>query len=101
MRIIKEYEWCQNYGIDCVTIDIYDNQIVILNGHKIIGISQMMDVIRTIRKYTNIFNKSDFKLISEWRAHNLLKTRDTNFNPDISTLEMIGYTILSLFYWKF
>ena len=72
MRLIKEYKWCKEYDIDCLTIDIYDDYITIWNSYKITKISHMLEVIETIRKYSRIYNRSNFQLVSEWRSHNLL-----------------------------
>ena len=72
MRLIKEYEWCKEYGIDCLAIDIYEGYITILDSYKITKISHMLEVIETIRQYSRIFNRSNFQLVSEWRSHNLL-----------------------------
>lgn len=106
MRIIKEYDWCQNYGIDCVTIDVYEDYITIWNSFKITKISHMLEVIETIRQYSRIYNRSNFQLVSEWRSHNLLydlnyetvKTKDVNFNPDVLWHENCLYIISSFFY---
>ena len=86
MRLIKEYEWCKEYNIDCLTIDIYEDYITIWNSYKITKISHMLEVIETIRQYSRIYNRSNFQLVSEWRSHNLLydlnyetaKTKDVN-----------------------
>lgn len=106
MRLIKEYEWCKEYDIDCLTIDICDDYITIWNSYKITKISHMLEVIETIRQYSRIYNRSNFQLVSEWRSHNLLydlnyetvKTKDVNFNPDVLWHENCLYIISSFFY---
>jgi hypothetical protein len=106
MRLIKEYEWCKEYDIDCLTIDICDDYITIWNSYKITKISHMLEVIETIRQYSRIYNRSNFQLVSEWRSHNLLydlnyetvKTKDVNFNPDVLWHENCLYVISSFFY---
>lgn len=106
MRLIKEYKWCKGYNIDYLTIDIYDDYITIWNGSKITKISHMLEVIETIRQYNRIYNRSNFKLVSKWRSHNLLydlnyetmKAKDVNFKPDVLWHENCLYVISSFFY---
>ena len=106
MRLIKEYEWCKEYNIDCLTIDISEDYITIWDSYKITKISHMLEVIETIRQYSSIYNRSNFQLVSEWRSHNLLydlnyetvKTKDVNFNPDVPWHENCLYIISSFFY---
>ena len=106
MRVIKEYAWCKEYGIDAVVIDIYDDYVTIWNSYKITNLSHMKEVIETIRQYSRIYNRTDFQLLSEWRGHNLLydlnyetvKTKDVNFNPDILWHEDCIYKIMYFLY---
>ena len=106
MRLIKEYEWCKEYGIDCLAIDIYEGYITILDSYKITKISHMLEVIETIRQYSQIFNRSNFQLVSEWRSHNLLydlnyeiaRTKNVDFNPDVLWYENCLFIISSFFY---
>ena len=109
IELVKEFAWCKDYDMNCVTIKIYSNAVTVYNSYKITKYKHMKEVVKWIKEYchlTNVTDRSTFSLISEWRAHNLLyklgyeKSRtahcDLNNEP---WYRKLGYFVLSLLYF--
>ena len=108
--IIKEFRWCKEYNIDCVTCHIGQNTVCIIDSFKIKKIKHMLEVLRWIKndvKYNIPKLPSVGLMLCEWRAHNLLhklkyetdRTRSVDLNNDNKWYITLGYIGLSLFYW--
>lgn len=111
MRIIKEFPWCQEYGITEVTVDIclYNpDYITIWNSFKIKKIRHQMEVLKWIKEHYDLKQPLWYQL-AEWRAHNLLfffnynpiKTEHCDLNEDVTLKEKIQFVLLSLLYFNF
>lgn len=107
MRLIKSFDWCNQYGIDKVEVVLSDNVATIINSYKIKKLSHMIDVVKWLKSYDEpVTQQSIFIMVSEWRAHNLLywlnieKDRTANVDIDINAWWMkLSYAIISMLYF--
>lgn len=108
-NIKLKLDWCKEYNIECVNVLINENDVIIYDSYKILQHAYMKDVIDGIKSYAHLTNvaceRSNFSLISEWKAHNILyylgimknRTKDCDLN-DEKWYKKVGYFILSIFY---
>lgn len=94
-----------------ISAKLYDSNTVILNSYRFKKIKDMKAIIRKLRESSDktyaIHKLSMFRMINEWRAHNLLYKLNLYKNQtksvDLDTTEpwyrVILYTVLSPFYF--
>lgn len=112
MKIIKEFVWCKEYGMEYVaaSFDISNKFITVWDSYKIKKRKHMVEVIewlRTYSDYSEITMAPMWYLVSEWCAHNLLHSlgfkQDHTQHLDLDTTtpwyQKVGYVFLSCFYW--
>ena len=107
--LIKYFPWCDKYKLDEVETLVAENAVTIYNSYKIKKYKHMKEVVEWIKEYchlTSVTDRSDFSLIAEWRAHNLLYwlgyERDRTMHCDLNNEQWyrkIGYFFLSLIYF--
>ena len=107
MRLIRSFDWCNQYGIDKVEVVLSDSVATIINSHKIKKLSHMIDVVKWLKSYDEpVTQQSTFIMVAEWRAHNLLywlnieKDRAAHVDIDINTWwKKLAYAVGALFYF--
>ena len=111
MVISKVFDWCEEYNIEKVIVDISndDTYITIYNSSKIKKTSHMIEVLdwlKGINLTNKILNRSNFLLLAEWKSHNILyninfkrlRTEHVDFNTSVTIFGMLIYIFLSFFY---
>lgn len=94
---------------DNVDTKITDDVVHINDSYKVHRIKHMTYILAVLAsKYPScsVFKRSEFSLINEWRAHNLLytfglfkkRTKDVDMEEPIKWYLEVIYFILSLFY---
>ena len=107
MRLIRSFDWCNQYGIDKVEVVLSDSVATIINSHKIKKLSHMIDVVKWLKSYDEpVTQQSTFIMVAEWRAHNLLywlnieKDRTAHVDIDINTWwKKLAYAVGAIFYF--
>ena len=107
MRLIRSFNWCNQYGIDKVEVVLSDSVATIINSYKIKKLSHMIDVVKWLKSYDEpVTQQSIFIMVSEWRAHNLLywlnieKDRTAHVDIDINIWwKKLVYAVGAIFYF--
>ena len=107
MRLIRSFNWCNQYGIDKVEIVLSDSVATIINSYKIKKLSHMIDVVKWLKSYDKpVTQQSIFIMVAEWRAHNLLywlnieKDRTAHANIYINNWwNKLAYAVEAIFYF--
>jgi hypothetical protein len=107
MRLIRSFNWCNQYGIDKVEVVLSDNVATINNSYKIKKLSHMIDVVKWLKTYDKpVTQQSLFIMVAEWRAHNLLywlnieKDRTAHVDINLNNWKMkLAYAVVSIFYF--
>lgn len=111
MVVSKIFDWCGEYNIQKVVVDISNDEsfITIYDYSKIRKVSHMKEVLdwlKSIELTSKILQRSEYLLLAEWKGHNILynlkfkqtRTEHVDFNINISSIEMLAYIVISLFY---
>ena len=92
-----------------VLLSTYNTSII--DSYRIRRINDMVNVLKKIRNTCNnsyaIHKRSIFRMVNEWRVHNLLyflhikrrRTGTVDLNVNQSIWVKIAYTLLSVFYF--
>lgn len=107
MRLIRSFNWCNQYGIDKVEVVLSDSVATIINSHKIKKLSHMIDVVKWLKSYDEpVTQQSIFIMVAEWRVHNLLhwlkieKDRTMHTDININNWKMkLAYAVAAIFYF--
>ena len=114
MSLIREFAWCRIYGLDCVKVDLsssWSKVITIWKSSKIKKTKHIKEVLQWIKEfpeYAEVMKLPMWLLVAEWKVHNLLynwgyetsRTEHLDIEPTMDWKHRVGYTLLSLFYWK-
>lgn len=108
----KQFDWCSQYGLDKVKINIVSwvPSITVFDSNKITKRKHMEDVINWLKneeKTSHIMTLPTNLLVAEWKSHNLLyklninpeRTEHLDIEGEMSLLHKIGYVLLSLLYF--
>lgn len=85
MRIIKQFPWCQEYGMEKIEVDfdIYDKYVIVCHAQKIRKIKHMAEVIKWARGYTDykhILDKNIIRLVAKWWYFNIKQKHNKGFS---------------------
>jgi hypothetical protein len=114
MIVIKEFNWCALYALECVKADVSETNspsIKIWKSCKIQKTKHMKEVLAWLRgfpEFRKVLQLPTWLLLAEWKSHNLLynlnyeraRTEHVDIEPTLNWKYKLGYIILSLFYWK-
>lgn len=111
MVVSKIFDWCGEYNIQKVVVDIGNDEsfITIYDSSKIRKVSHMKEVLdwlKSIELTNKILQRSEYLLLAEWKGHNILydlnfkptHTEHVDFDIKISSIELLAYIVISLFY---
>ena len=111
MVVSKNFDWCGEYNIPKVVVNIGNNEsfITIYDSSKIRKVSHMKEVLdwlKSIELTRKILQRSEYLLLAEWKGNNILydlklkstRNKHIDFDINISSIEMFVYIVISLFY---
>ena len=112
MLISKKFDWCVNYNMEKVMVDVNDiNKTLTIydstNIKKISHMKEVLDWLFEIEYTKKIFKYGKKIALMEWKAHSFLyninvmpeRTKHVDYNFKQSFFEIIGYFLVSLFYF--